>query len=448
MKFPEESAEVNTGEEGRSARQTQQRLRRVAYWLSFGAAASILFSIALSQFLLGLAIAAVLASRQKFRLPPIQLPLLVFFLLTLLAVLFSPDPIGAWPQIKKLYVFTMLPVVFTSFTNSKQIRQLVLVWSAIGFLSAIQSAVQYVHRYHLAQEQYAYNYGFFLDGRVTGLASHWMTFGGEQMIVLLMLFSYLLFAAEGRWRWYAGFCVVVLWASIILGLTRSIFLLGVPAGATYLLWKWKPWLVSLVPALLLTELFFGPVQVRERVVSAVSPHEELDSNKHRITTRRTGWNMIKQHPWLGLGPEQIGPQFLHYLPPDIPRPLPKGYYAHLHNIYLQYAAERGIPALLALLWFIGKVLWDFYAGARRFPSDPNVRFVLHGSIATIIAILLEGLFEYNLGDSEILTLFLTVVACGYLSLKFAAVTGMPGQVVVTESISERANTMPGLLPQT
>src|SRR5438270_3423060 len=403
MKFPEESVEVSASEGGWGPGVTQQRLRRVAYCLSFGAAASILFSIALSQFLLGLAIVAVLAGGQKFRLPPIQLPLLVFFLLTLLAVLFSPNPLGGWPQIKKLYVFAMLPVVFTSFTNSKQIRQLVMAWSAIGFLSAIQSAVQYVHRYHLAQEQYAYNYGFFLDGRVTGFASHWMTFGGEQMIVLLMLLAYLLFAAHGQWRWYAGFCVVVLWASTIFGLTRSIFLLGVPAGAAYLLWKWKAWLVSLVPALLLVELFFGPVQVRERVVSAVNPHQELDSNTHRITTRRTGWNMIKHHPWLGLGPEQIGPQFLQYLPPDIPRPLPKGFYGHLHNIYLQYAAERGIPALAALLWFIGRVLNDFYRGATRYRYVPELQFALHGGIAVIIAILVEGSFEHNLGDSEILT---------------------------------------------
>jgi hypothetical protein len=29
----------------------------------------------------------------------------------------------------------------------------------------------------------------------------------------------------------------------------------------------------------------------------------------------------------------------------------------------------------------------------------------------------EGFFEYNLGDSEVLTMFLVVVACGYLALE-------------------------------
>jgi hypothetical protein len=35
----------------------------------------------------------------------------------------------------------------------------------------------------------------------------------------------------------------------------------------------------------------------------------------------------------------------------------------------------------------------------------------------------EGFFEYNLGDSEVLTMFLVVVACGYLALEK---DGMPG----------------------
>ncbi len=296
----------------------------------------------------------------------------------------------------------------------------VVIWSSVAFLSALRSGFQYVHRYHLAQEQYAYNYGFFLDGRFTGFASHWMTFGGEQMIVLLMLLALLLFAppvSHLRWLGFAG--GAVLWISTVVGLTRSIFLLGLPAGSLYLLWKWKRPAALLLPTLILLELLLGPVQVRERVISAVKPHEELDSNAHRILTRRVGWAMIRQHPWFGLGPEQVGPQFTRYLPEGTPQPLPKGFYGHLHNIYLQYGAERGIPALMALLWFIARVLRDFYRGALQYQDIPEVRFALHGGIAVTVAILLEGCFEHNLGDSEILTLFLAVVGFGYVALDHA-----------------------------
>jgi hypothetical protein len=46
--------------------------------------------------------------------------------------------------------------------------------------------------------------------------------------------------------------------------------------------------------------------------------------------------------------------------------------------------------------------------------------MLHGGIAVIIAILAEGFAEYNLGDSEVLTLFLAVVAFGYLAVETQA----------------------------
>jgi O-antigen ligase len=123
--------------------------------------------------------------------------------------------------------------------------------------------------------------------------------------------------------------------------------------------------------------------------------------------------MILAHPWLGLGPEQVGPQFLAYVPADIHKPLPKGWYGHLHNVYLQYAAERGIPALAVMLWLLAKIMLDLHRSARRLQSNPVV-WVLYGAVAVETGVLAEGFFEYNLGDSEVLTMFLVAVTCGYV----------------------------------
>ena len=84
--------------------------------------------------------------------------------------------------------------------------------------------------------------------------------------------------------------------------------------------------------------------------------------------RRVGWEMIKAHPLVGVGLERVGPEFEHYVPADVPRPLPTGYYGHLHNIYYHFAAERGLPALAAILWLFGQALWDF-ARALRGPRQ-------------------------------------------------------------------------------
>jgi putative inorganic carbon (HCO3(-)) transporter len=188
--------------------------------------------------------------------------------------------------------------------------------------------------------------------------------------------------------------------------------------------------------------------VRERAVSIVRPHGELDSNAFRDVARTVGWEMVKAHPWLGVGPEQVGPQFDRYVPADVARPLPPGYYGHLHNIYFHYAAERGLPALAALLWLVGKALADFGRGLRRLPPEratklrsivspaagndkpPDsagalpafqeadaARWILHAAVAVILAVMSSGFYEVNLGDSEVLGAFLAVVAVGYSALQ-------------------------------
>jgi putative inorganic carbon (HCO3(-)) transporter len=72
---------------------------------------------------------------------------------------------------------------------------------------------------------------------------------------------------------------------------------------------------------------------------------------------------------------------------------------------------------------IGKMLWDFARALRGKLRNPEARFVLHGAMAVILAILAEGFLEYNLGDSEVLTLFLCVVSFGYLAKEAAEGAG-------------------------
>ncbi len=386
-------------------------------WIAGASAVSILFSIAVSQILLGFGFLLLLISGRKVRVPPIALPVALFFAVTLLAALASGDAVHAFPQVRKFFVFLIVPLIYSTFGSVKQVRGLVLAWTGVAFLSALRSLVQFAWIVHEAHTKNANNYAFYLYHRTTGFASHWMTFGGEEMVVLLMLGSLVLFSRERRFRWQAWVCLPFLLAALVLGLTRSIFLVGVPVGALYLLWVGKRWLLTATPLIAALLWTIAPGQVRDRVISAVRPNDQMDSNSQRAIMRRTGMAMIAAHPWLGLGPEQIAPQFQSYVPADIPRPLPSGWYGHLHNIYLQYAAERGVPALLILLWLIGKALSDFVRGLRAGIADEETAFVLHGAIAVTVAILASGFFEYNLGDSEVLTLFLSVVSCGYVALR-------------------------------
>lgn len=399
---------------------------KAAFYLTYASAISILFSIAISQILLALAVAALLISGARMEYPPIKLPLAIFIGWTLLAVGLSTDPRAGTPQIRKLILFLIPLLVMSTFRRVAQVRAIVLIWACVATASALRSLYQFWIKYQQAKALHKNFYDYYVSERITGFTSHWMTFGGEEMIVLLVLLAFLFFSPVRKWKPLGWSCAAILGVSLALGITRSILLLGLPLGLCYLVWFWKRRLLLLAPVALVLALLV-PL-FRERIFSVLQPHGQTDSNMHRIILRRTGWQIMKAHPLFGLGPEALKPepgqhtskQFDRYVPADIPRPLPEGWYGHLHNIYLQYPAERGIPALLALLWMIGKMLRDFIAGLRRRDLDAEVRFILHGAIAVIIGILAEGFFEYNLGDSEVLTMFLNAMAFAYVGLRAEA----------------------------
>jgi len=244
-----------------------------------------------------------------------------------------------------------------------------------------------------------------------------MTFAGQEMLVLLMLLAFLFFAPGLRRRsyWMWTVCAVLLGTAVLLNETRTVWL-GVGLAGMWLLWWWKRWMVVAGPVLILLLVWFVPGPVHARFVSLFRPQKDIDSNEFRLIAIQCGVRMIRAHPFLGIGLEETKYHFLDYLPPDTPRPLPRGFYQHLHNFYLQYAAERGIPTLLMMIWMLLRILHDFFRALQRLPPGrSDERFLLQGGIATVIGIMVSGVFEVNLGDSEVLTVFLIVVACGYIA---------------------------------
>jgi O-antigen ligase len=252
-----------------------------------------------------------------------------------------------------------------------------------------------------------------------------MTLSGEEMMVLMLLGALLLFGSRDRGTPWMTAAAVAIAASLVAGYTRSMWM-GAALGGEYLVWmRDKRWLL-LAPVPVVVLLWANPFGVGERMRSAYHPAGDLDSNQFRVVMRRAGWEIVKRHPWFGIGPEQVNAnaQLMNFIAADEPRPLPTGAYVHLHNLYLQYAAERGVPALLFFLWFVGRMLFDF-GRALRDTGDSERRFALHGAIAVMIAVLSAGWYEFNLGDGEILTLFLAAMACGYVAVECEAATVSP-----------------------
>jgi len=163
-------------------------------------------------------------------------------------------------------------------------------------------------------------------------------------------------------------------------------------------------LVGLLPIVFGAFLVFAPANLTARLYSTFRLTDP--SNVDRVAMMKSGWRIIKDDPLTGVGPDMIIQVYPHYREKGAVNQRNP----HLHNVPLQIAAERGIPALLVWLWFIITLVRDFLRRrASAFPSLSNA------GLAVIGAMLAAGLFEYNFGDSEFLMLFLVLI-----TLPFAA----------------------------
>lgn len=390
------------------------RARSAAAWSIWGAASLALVSIAASQALLGLAVALLLVTRARWSAPRFAWPLAAFVLLTLVSAALSPDPAGAWPQIRKMYVLLTLPAAFTLLRAPEWPRRLAFAWVGVGTVAAVWGLVQFWQKWTRAAEAGQEFYVAYVADRITGFMSHWMTFSSQMMFALLVGAALLLWGGLApRLRWGLGGALMLIGVALVLAMTRGIWIAAF-CGMLYLVWSWKRWAVAALPMAALLVLALGPDTVRQRALSLVQPRGEMDSNMHRVVSWRTGMAMVQAHPWLGAGPEQVRLSFDKYIPADVPRPIPVGFYGHLHNIYLQFAAERGIPAMIAI---ISVFVWAgvrWLAAVRAAPRESL--WLLHSGVALVIGILVTGFFEHNLGDSEILMLSLAALAAAESAL--------------------------------
>ena len=384
--------------------------RRWIIWAAFGATAANFASIALAHACLALGIVLLLAKPRLARAPAVVWPVLGLVAWTLVAVAFSDEPSSAYPQVKKLVVLAILPLAYTAFRTTDACRRAVQAWFAVGFGACALGLVQFIRAVLHAVTTGDEFYRSYVGERITGFHSHWLTFSQTAVLVLVTLACYLLFARRRPGFRIWGIVAAVMGAALVLSFTRSAWL-ALLASGLYLLAVAQPRLLAVGPIVLAIAYLVAPEALR-RQVQSIRP----GANQSRIVMWRTGVNMIGAHPITGVGPERVGPLFSEYKPEDIGE-LPTGYYGHLHNVFVHFAAERGIPAAIIVLWLFLQVLVDMRRGLRRTePGRNDRRFQLHAGVAATLAIAVLSCFDVSLGDSEVLGTYLATVAVAYRGL--------------------------------
>ncbi len=390
------------------------RAGRVAFWLYAGHLYT-LFGIALSNTLAGLTVLAtgwLVARRGAERLAPqVALPrarraLLValglYVLALAVAIAASTDPGHSVRAFGELFVLVTLPLGLLLLRDERDVRRVVDGVVMVSALVALWGLAQYLGDYGQ------------LDRRIRGPFSHWMTFAGFLLLADLLGVAALLFgphrlgrgrAPGGRWGMAWRFlAVVAINAALVGSLTRSAWI-AVAVALTLALGLRSPRaLLALVPAAALFVLL-APVSVVGRLRSIGDLSDP--SNYDRLCMTEAALEMVAERPLTGIGPDMAAVRYPIYRPPSAPRyDVP-----HLHDTFLQLAAERGLPGLAAYLAMTALALLAAWRLYRREGGRDGPRADLHlGVVLALVAFNLAGLFENNWGDTEVQRLAVFVLA--------------------------------------
>jgi O-antigen ligase len=359
-----------------------------------GLAATMQFSIAAAQILLGLAVLCWLglhlSQGQRLEAPTFFWPLTAYAAATLLSAGFSLDPTVSVADCKQLFLFMLVPVVY-DFGRGMRADTLLTIVISVGAASAFVGVVQYG----------ILNYDN-LGRRMQGTLSHWMTYSGTLMLVICATVARLLYGT--RDRLWAAFVLPALIVSLALTLTRGAWI-GAAVGTAVLFLIKDFRLTALIPVIIAVALLVAPVELSDRVNSIGDMTDP--TTRDRVAMLEAGVSMIRDRPWTGVGPDMVG----HVYPQYRTASAVQANNPHLHNVPMQIAAERGLPAVFLWLTFVitaGLGLW-------RLRRTPGVMPLAAAGIGALVAMLAAGLSEYNFGDSEFLMLLLVL-----MTLPFAA----------------------------
>jgi O-antigen ligase len=428
-------------------------LERARLGLLAALAATIPVSIFASQVLLALSLGVLLARllRRETSLPrtPLDGPLLALVVWTLLAASFAAEPAVAHEESKKLLLFALFYLAVEGLAPAED-RERVLVAALLGGLAL--SAFMVLQRHALGYDG--------LTRRPPGFLGHYMSASGVTMAILLLAVARLATGPRVRPRPIdlglsaavlaavaavalatalghgvvatrlfvaalaataaalalsrpararaagAALPLVVLpiasWA-LVVSQTRSAWI-GAAAGlaalsalallrAPRLLWA----AVAVGGALLLASP--GGVRARLTVLD--------ESSRDRYYMWQAGLDMLLERPVFGQGPGMVEVVYPRFRWPEAPNPRQP----HLHNNVMQVAAERGLPGLVFFLWWVGVAfLAALRAAQRTAVVGRGAGWAAAGALAALSAVFVAGLFEYNLGDSEVLMLVLLLTA--------------------------------------
>lgn len=336
-----------------------------------------------------------LRSAERGRLRrPLLLPMVAFFVASILATLTAVDPWRSFQELRNVFEPALFFLIVNQVASEHRATALSRVLIVMGTVTAVYGLSQSV----------VHGAVF----RVHGTMSIYMTFAGLLMMIDTLALAPLLFVPHTKSSYWLVSCVLLLTVALVMTQTRGAWL-GLAVGVCFILGLRKKRFLLLLPVAALAIFILAPQAVKDRIRSIGDPQDV--TARERLYMWNSGLQIIRNHPWTGVGMHGVSWVYPAYKDPRAIR----GHRGHLHNNVIQLTAERGLIGLVCWLWIwvaFYRHAWHIYG---RLKSDEgHAAALVVGSLAAITAFHVEGLFEFTFGDAEVITLVYFLMALPYL----------------------------------
>jgi O-antigen ligase len=242
--------------------------------------------------------------------------------------------------------------------------------------------------------------------RARGMVGHYMTFGGQLLLVIPVAAAIALCARERRWRLGAAAVAALAVAALAATFTRSAWI-GLLVALAVILGARRPRGLIVLAILALVAYFAAPGAFGDRLHSAFDLHHP--SNRQRLFMWEAGTRMFRDHPLTGVGLQDLHALYERYRSPGATEPA-----GHLHDVWIQIAATMGVVGLAAFVFLYGALARAATRGLKRQLAHGGLAAGLRlGVTAALAGFLVAGFFEWNFGDEELLHMLYVLVGLAW-----------------------------------
>ena len=302
----------------------------------------------------------------KFRQLPFDVPVALFVFLSGVSIMVSPDKgfsFYNWYNLVGVYVLTYF-VVGQNVRSVRQVKDLLLVIGMAAVFVLLYGFYQFIFGIDISAMKWVDGDAFpELRKRVFSTWENPNILAGYLDIIICLAFGLFIKAGTKQKRIVLGVLLAAGAACLAMTYARGACLVIAVIFAVYgMLKDWRVLAACVGVAVLL--LVADPV-LYERLTSVFTKVDT--SSEMRLAFWESTVAMIQDHPFLGIGWGaywMVYPEYDFYLQGADIR------IVHAHNMYLNYAAEIGVPGMLAFMWlFFGSL---FTALRQKFAAPQPV----------------------------------------------------------------------------